>query len=223
MDVMEQFGRMDVMEQKEQKEQVPKMTVTRALVELKTLDKRINRAVAECDLVKVRLREHKWDVGQFTRQAQAAFQSATDLITRRDELKARILRSNARTKVAIGKDTYTVAEVIDKKQSLKYRESLLEKLRGQKAQADETFNVKNEEMKQKLDRLLEINFGKEGKSNAENVETISKSYFDTNKVELVDPVNIAKKIKDLEEHITEFDKEADLILSESNARTYIDL
>ena len=36
------------------------------------------------------------------------------------------------------------------------------------------------------DHLLEINFGKEAKINPDNVAAITKSYYETNKVELVD-------------------------------------
>ena len=199
----------------------PKMTVTRALVELKTLDKRISRAINECDLVKVRTRDQKWDVTEFSRQAQAAFQSASDLISRRDQLKAKILHSNAVTRVRIGEKEYTVAEVIDGKQSLRYKKTLLDRLRTQKSTADTLMTVRSEEVKQKLDRLLEINLGKDGKNNADNVSSISKAYYEANKVELVDPIAIGNKIKTLEEANTLFEQEADLILSESNARTYL--
>ena len=198
-----------------------KVTVTRALAELKTLEKRIVKAVADCEIVKVRRKGDKWDIQEFNRQAQGAYQSTVDLIARRDELKSKVLTSNSVTKVRIGKEDLTVAEVIDRKQAIKYKKSLLERLRTQRQYAQSTFDARTEELRVKLDHLLEVNFGKEGKSNPENVTAISKTYYDTNKVELVDSVNIAARIKDLEDEVTEFDKEADLVLSESNARNYI--
>lgn|SRR6478609_3544856 len=199
-----------------------KITVTRALAELKTLEKRITKSISECEVVKVRRKEDKWDVQEFNRQAQGNFQSAMDLLRRRDELKSRVLRSNAVTQVRIGKEVLTVAEVIDRKQAIKHKKCLLDKLRSQRQSCQSTYELRTEELRRKLDHLLEVNFGKEGKSNPDNVSAITKTYYDTNKVELVDPVNITAKIKELEEEITEFDKEADLVLSESNARTYIE-
>lgn len=198
-----------------------RMTVTRALAELKTLEKRITKSSNECEVIKVRRKEDKWDVQEFNRQAQSAYQSTIDLIARRDALKSLVLRSNADTIVRIGNTDYTVAQVIDKKQSIKYKKDLLSRLRMQRTTAQNTFDMRSEELRRKLDHLIEVNFGKEGKSNPENVSAITKTYFETNKVDLVDPVNISAKIKDLEDEITEFEKEADLILSESNARTYI--
>lgn len=199
-----------------------RMTVTRALAELKTLEKRITKSITDCEVIKVRRKEDKWDVQEFNRQAQGNYQSAVDLIRRRDELKSRILRSNAVTRVRIGKEVLTVAEVIDRKQAIKYKKTLLDRLRNQRQSNQSTYEIRTEELRRKLDHLLEVNFGKEGKSNPENVSAITKTYYDTNKVELVDPVNISAKIKDLEEEITEFDKEADLVLSESNARTLLE-
>lgn len=205
-----------IMEQEQQG-----ITVTRALAELKTLDKRIHKAVQDCDLVKVRRKEDKWDIQEYNRQAQGSYQSLEDLISRRDQLKRRVLASNAVTQVRIGKDVLTIAEVIDRKQSIEYKKRLLDKLRSQRQVAQSLYESRVEEVRRKLDNLLEVNFGKEGKSNPENVAAITKTYHDTHKVEIVDPLNVGMKIKSLEEEITEFDKEADLVLSESNARTYI--
>jgi len=201
--------------------QLSKMTVTRALAELKTLEKRISKSVTECEIVKVKRKEDKWDVQEFNRQAQSAYQSTIDLISRRDEIKRRVLMSNAVTKVRIGQEELTIAEVIDRKGAIKFKISLLERLRNQRANTRAVFDMRTEELRKKLDHLLEVNFGKEGKSNPENVSAISKTYYDTNKVEIVDSVNIDSKIKSLEDEITEFEKEADLVLSESNARTYL--
>ena len=74
------------------------MTITRALAELKTLDKRISKSTSvDFEVVKVRRKEDKWDVQEFNRKALASYQSAVDLITRRDQLKSKVLQSNAVT------------------------------------------------------------------------------------------------------------------------------
>ena len=195
--------------------------MTRALVELKTLEKRIQKAIQECNLLRVRSRGDKWDVQEFAREAQGNLQSAQDLIRRRDELKARIMESNASTKVTIGGREYTVTEVIDRKRNLALRESLLSVLRRQRQEQEALFERKQQDVRARLDRLIEIEFGKDVKSNADQVSNITKQYMESNKIDLIDPVGIQQKIKDLEEEITYFDKEADLILSESNAVTKI--
>ena len=126
-------------------------------------------------------------------------------------------------RVRIGEREFTIAEVIDRKQSMTYKKTLLERLRIQRSTTQALFETRQEELRRKLDHLLEVNFGKDGKSNAESVPSITKSFYESNKVELVDPTNISARIGELEEEITEFEKEADLVLSESNARTYIEI
>lgn len=200
-----------------------KMTVTRALAELKTLDRRINKAIADSEVIKVRRKEDKWDVQEFCRTAQGQYQSAVDLINRRNALKSKVLDSNAVTRVKIGEYTYTIAEIIDRKQSLQYKKTLLLKLRNSRTSCQNLYEAKTDELRRKLDHLLEVNFGKDGKSNAETVPSITKSFWESNKVEQVDPVNISARIKELEDEITEFEKEADLVLSEANARTYFEV
>src|ERR1044071_4886125 len=104
------------------------MTVARALVELKTLDKRITKATSSIELVKVRRKDDKWDVAEFSRKAQSDLQSLLDLIDRRDLLKRKVIQSNAVTQVTIEGREYSIAEVIDRKQTLRYRRALPEDL-----------------------------------------------------------------------------------------------
>lgn len=197
------------------------MTVARALVELKTLDKRIVKAIRECELIKVHKKDDKWDVNEFNRKASSQIQSALDLIARRDDLKTKVMQSNAVTKVQIGDRTYTVAEVIDRKQNLKYRTALLDHIRLQKVAALALNERLVEETRRKLDKLLETEFAKDIRSNVDNISSITKSYLESNRVNLLDPVNVASKIEALEDEILQFEKEADLLLAESNAVTRI--
>lgn len=200
-----------------------KITVTRVLAELKTIQNRISKNILNCEIIKVRRKEDKWDVQEFNRLAQSNYQSIVDLIKRRDYLKSRIIKSNATTIVWIGHEELTVAEVIDRKKFIQFKKDLLSNLRDQRHSAQLLYDSRTDELRKKLDHLLEVNFGKDGKSIPENIAAITKSFYDTNKVELIDPVNISTKIRDLEDETTEFDKEADLVLSESNAQTFIEL
>lgn len=198
------------------------ISVTRALVELKTLEKRINKSIQDCDIIKLRKREDNWDLDKFNKDSRAAYQSVTDLIERRNLIKSKILHSNAVTSVKIGVKEYTINEAIDRKNSLTYTRDFYNKLKEQQITVKDQFERKSEEVKQKLDRLIEINFAKE-KSNNSDISSISKAYYETNKIEIVDPINIDEKITKLSDEIVEFEKEVDLVLSESNAKTMLQL
>lgn len=198
-----------------------KMSVTRALVELKTLGKRIEKLTSEIDLLCVSWKGEKRDVAAWASRAQANYQKVSDLIKRRDVIKSQVLRSNSETTVTLGSRMHTVAEVIDLKQSIGFRRDLLNKMRLQRSNTNTHLELQQASVRQKLDKLLEIEFGKDTKSNVGNVATISESYLAANRVELKDPIGIDKEIEKLEEEIEYIDKEADLVLSEINAVTYI--
>ena len=199
------------------------MTVARALVELKVLDKRITKGTSTIELVKVRRKDDKWDVAEFSRKAQSDLQSLLDLIDRRDLLKRKVIQSNAVTQVTIEGRNYSIAEVIDRKQTLRYRRSLLEHLRLQRQAAKNLNERLMEEVRTKLHSLIEKDFAKDSRTSPDNISSIGKAYLQANQTELLDPVSIDKVLDRLEDDISAFEKEADLILSESNALTKIDI
>lgn len=198
-----------------------KISVTRALVELKTLGKRIDKLTGELDLLCVAWKGEKRDLEAWASKAKTTYQKVNDLIKRRDVIKSQVLKSNLETTVNLGSRMYTVAEVIDLKQSIGFRRGLLDNMRLQRSNTKSHLESQQAVVRQKLDKLLEIEFGKDTKSNVGNVATISESYLTANRVELKDPIGIDKEIEKLEEEIEYIDKEADLVLSEINAVTHV--
>ena len=108
------------------------MTIHAALAELKKLDQRINRAIRNGRFVGT-IKGQKWNEKvqntvetreEFKVTAKAAFDSATDLIKRRNEIKRAITLSNATTKTKVGEKEMTVAEAIEMKTSIEYKKHL---------------------------------------------------------------------------------------------------
>ena len=81
----------------------------------------------------------------------------------------------------------------------------------------------NAQMEIDLQKILEINFGKtsNSKTNSDDIENISKTYREHNKSEMLDGINVDKKIEELENLINIYKTEANFVLSESNAITKI--
>jgi len=81
------------------------MTVHRAMVELKTIDKRIAKKIenaAFCTSAKVNMKKlFGQPAEEFYRQAQSDFDSITGLINRAAAIKAAIPVSNAKTKIKV--------------------------------------------------------------------------------------------------------------------------
>lgn len=170
----------------------------------------------------VRKGDSRFSQQTFMDTAKSKFQSLGALVDRRDKLKSRIIQSNATTQVSLGHlGEFCVAEVIDLKQSVSYKQQILDTMRIQRKASQALFDKLEAEVRVKLDRLLEIEFGKDTKSNVGNVATITESYMASNRVELIDPVGIDSEIDVLAKEIEFLEKEADLVLSESNATTHI--
>jgi hypothetical protein len=201
------------------------ITITRALAELKLLDKRIVKKIETAEFVTLKSRRNAQQLNPelFANNSKAEFQSIQDLINRRNKIKNAIILSNATTKVKIGDNIMSVAEVIERKQSLGYYKSLFEKLKVNRESVKSHVERNNQQVEADLQKILELNFGKSstGKTNSDDIENISKAYRDSNKTEMLDPINIDQKIKDIEKIIDEFDRESNFVLSEANAMTKI--
>lgn len=190
------------------------ITITRALTELKTLDKRIQRAIQEGVFVSFEGQLHKPhpDVAD----AKSKYQQITDLIERRRKLKSLLTVSNATTKVTICEMEMTVAEAIEMKSSIKHKKTLLSTLKSQYASAVSEVERTNEYQRRQLQQRSQ------DKESGVPLDFFTE-YMKINGVQLKDPLNIKHRINELESFITEFESQVDHVLSEKNATTHIEI
>lgn len=203
------------------------MSIARALVELKTLGTRIEKLISEFNpvdlIVNSKLKSGK-SRDEFTNDAKSNFQKIKDLINHRDKIKSEIVKSNAQTKVLINSEEMTVAQAIEKKTSISYEKSFLSNMRSKLVRVRQNVDQLNQAAQDRLDRLLETTFSKDSsKVKSDELESVAKPFMIRNEATLVDPIGVEKVIQDLEERITNFEAEVDIILSESNARTVINI
>lgn len=203
------------------------MSLIRALDEVVLLDKRIAKKVSECTFLGVLSKKSRGGIvsnpEEFSHSAKADWQSVTDLIARRQRIKSAIILSNATTRVRVAGESLTVAEVIERKKSLALQRDLLQKLKSQREQSLRSLEQQNSAMEAELQKLLEIHFGKGGnsKTQASDIEDISRPFRENNQAKLLDPIGVDAKIRDIEAYIEEFERETKFTLSESNAMTKI--
>jgi len=201
------------------------MSVTQGLAELKLLDKRINKEITYVFWAQISTKKNKVDEVALKKIAQAEYQSYMDLVKRRDTIKRAIVLSNAQTPVSIGtgpkKWVGTVAEAIEHKSSLTYKKSLLAKMKACIASVDAEYEKATEAVEKRLDALLSSELGKDVKTNPETIAALTSSFMENNKVELVDPMDLKKMTKDLEDEIDSFESNVDWVLSEANGKTMI--
>jgi len=205
-----------------------KMTVHKALAELKVIGDRIDKAISQG--VYCKANKHSNDkingvsIEEFKSQIQGSWDKVNDLIKRRNAIKRATVFSNAVTKVKISDKEMTVAEAIEMKNSgVAYKKTLMNTLNHHYVSAIKTIDKENgETLAQKAENYVVGLFGsKEGKTNNDEVEKLRKDYVNNNSFEFIDPIRIKDKIDELEKEISKFETEIDSCLSVSNAITVI--
>lgn len=204
---------------------IVEMTVARGLVELKTLDARITRAIKNATFgdytVGGKTKSNFNSVEEIEKKAKADHQSIQDLISRRNNIKSAIVSSNAKAKVIVDNVEMTVAEAIERKTSIEYDKVLLLNMKRQYVDITSIVDDINDEVKNRLDNHLETLFGKEGKPSKQAVDDISKAFNRDNEAKFIDPISLKDKIDKLEESIENFEMEVDHALNESNVMNKI--
>lgn len=204
---------------------IERISISRGLVELKLLDKRISSTINGSDFISAFIGNNDTTINEMSKSdvhknIKAAYQSVTDLIKRRNLIKQRIVESNAKTMVTINRQTYTIAGAIERKSSIQYDKELLARIKERFATVTEYIIAHNGHVEDRLNMLLgEMVKGESNKS----IEQTSKVYHEMNDAKIFDPLKVEDKIEKLEEEIYIFELEVDTLLSESNAITMIEL
>ena len=204
-----------------------KITVTEGLNELKLFDARIQKLIQTTSLVGA-AKSKDPTVGTVTKEkfsatAKACDQAINDLIENRARLKAAIVASNAITRVKVGEVEMTVAEAIERKTAIKYEQAYLQQMKLAYEAASSRVLSMNAQVNAQIDKLLETAYGKDdAKKTQEVYDSIAKPYHAANDWSLVDPLNLADKIKALEAKIDDFLSHVDTALAVANATTVIE-
>lgn len=202
------------------------MSITRGLVELKLLDKRIGKSINDATFCSYQVgsngvKGYK-SVEEFNEDAKKKHQSVTALIKRREVIKSSIVESNAKTKIRIAGEEMTVADAIERRNhSISYEQQLLEKLRRDLNNAINNMEKENEEAKYRLEQQLQMMAGKEGKVKTEDTAATTEFFWKHNQANLIDPIEARAEIEKLSKKIDDFLAEVDFALSESNVVTKI--
>lgn len=204
------------------------MTIHKALCELKILDSRIKKAIEGSVFVfankHANAKVSGKSIGDYSTEVKAAYQSATDLIARRDAIKRAVILSNATTKVSVGGKEYTIAEAIEmKNHGIPTKQSLLNKLRVDSRRARKDADDNNGEILElRADEYIKNLYANADMKNlSDEVRKMRADFIAAQTMELVDPINIDAEMKRLEETISGFTVEIDAALSVSNALTEI--
>lgn len=205
------------------------MSVHKALCELKMLDKRIDSTISEAEFCRTNKHSNTIVNGvslkEYGEGVVSQYQSIVDLITRRDAIKRFVVASNAVAEVTIGGQKYTVADAVEmRRHGLSYKKMLLRTMTFQLKKARMEIEMKNgDPLTQAADKMVEVYYGRQTdvKAITEEMKATREKFIQDNTLDLLDPLHLEEKIKDLDRFISTFETEVDSALSVSNAVTEI--
>jgi hypothetical protein len=198
------------------------ISVTQALSEIKLLRSRISSGLEDVSFMMLKKkRSDLIDVDKFESHARAEYQSYNDLVARYQQLKSAIVKSNSVTLVKIAYKTYTVADAVEQKRSISFKEDLLKQMMKEHARVKEEFKTHQHNEHQRVERLLTIELGKHSKTDVDVIKSLTDALLAESRAEILDPLQLADKIAVLKKEIEEFKTTVDWILAESNGRTVI--
>ena len=206
------------------------MNIHQALVELKTLDKRIESAIQEGDWVVANKHSNGKisgiDLKDWVENVKSRHQKVTGLIARTEAIKRAVVNSNATTKVTIAGREYTVAEAIDmKNHGIERLRALVRRLNHDYTMAKSAADRANgAELERRADDYVRTMIGNtDVKGMTEEIKRLRDEFIKAQTMELVDPIGVLKQIEMLNEQINAFEINVDSALSVSNALTAIEV
>lgn len=215
-----------------------KMLVTQALDERTLLVKKISDKIERARFIDV-IRKNETKVldeqirkEEFVKQAKAAYQQIIDLIERYQKIDIAIVASNANTTINTSYGTFTIAGAISLRNRLRNKDEisntdfeldLCQKMEQEYYEYIELKDIKNRSLDQTAEQMRLSILGKENKYKEDKPLQIVEAYVKENTIELVDTLNLRKKIEEIKDRRNTLLNELETQIKVSNATTYIEL
>ena len=216
-----------------------KMLVTQALDERDLLVKKISDKIAKASFVDtIKPNEEKVyakriSKEEYAKEAEAAYQQIVDLIDRFQKIDAAIVDSNAKTEITTSYGTFTVAGAISLRSRLRglgayegeadFEGKLQDKLKSEYNERVRFCDMKNSQLQSTAEDMRLSILGRDAKTKDEKPLGVVEAYVKENTTELVDPLEVKKKLEALEEKRSTLLTELDTQIKVSNATTFIEV
>lgn len=216
-----------------------KMLITQALDERDLLVKKIKDKIEKASFVDtVKPNEEKVfgarvSRDEFAKDAESTYQQIQDLIGRYQKIDAAIVASNAQTKITTSYGEFTVAGAISLRNRLRKcgpfdENANFEKILQCKMEDDfhkmlELAENKNKQLQITAESMRLSILGKDSKVKDDKPLEVVDTYVRENTTELVDPLDVQKKISKLQEKQDTLLTELDTQIKVSNATTFIEI
>lgn len=216
-----------------------KMLVTQALDERDLLVKKILDKIEKASFVDTmkpnedKVYAKRIDKAEYAKEAEVAYQQINDLIDRFQKIDAAIVDSNAKTEVKTSYGIFTVAGAISLRSRLRGMDSyvgdadfegvLKDKLNDEYNERVRFCDMKNSQLQSTAETMRLSILGRDTKVKDDKPLGVVDAYVKENTTELVDPLDVKKKMELLEEKRNILLTELDTQIKVSNATTFIEV
>lgn len=197
-----------------------KMSITRALTELKLLDKRIEKQPYDKTVVQITRGNKPLNANVI--DLESFMQQKLDLMERRGKIKLAIMESNAKTVLPSG-DT-VLATIEYKNVAIEQLKSMLDFLKKEQYKRNTTITELKLENSNGLNKIYQDSTSNSTELTQELLEIIRDNFEKSNNIEHTSGKAVLDDvISDLESKIEDAESTLDFTLSESNATTFIEM
>ena len=216
-----------------------KMLVTQALDQRDLLVKKICDKIRKASFTETKkhneekVMERRVTQKEFEKEARSSYQQIIDLIHWYDKVDQAILRSNAETMIETSYGTMSIANALALRSRLNcsnaydsdsnFEGNLMMKLQEELNEKIRVMEQKNKGLQNTAETMRLSILGKDTKTKDETPLKVVDVYVQENTTELIDPLNVRKKIDELNERRETILNELDTKIKVSNATTFVEI
>ncbi|QZA70989.1 hypothetical protein AH06_217 [Erwinia phage AH06] len=205
------------------------MTISRALATVKSLNVRIKDIAVKQVLIiptagtgeMQSIINNDISVADAEELIKKNWSALNDMIKVRNDIRGKVIMSNATTKITLGDNEYTIVEALDFRNALPEKKQILATLQNNYNNTMKSYRQQGAMHDKRLGDVRSESLASGKKFDEAALKTFTDPVDMKMKPGLIDPLGITDVIEALQKEITDFELNVDYALSESNATTKI--
>lgn len=200
-----------------------KMSITRALAQVKLIESKLGKAFAGFDVeINGKLKYFpNFTAEQFEKEALVEVNSFDDLFKNRLKIKSAIARANIDTKISLLGTEYSIIELIDLKNSSRYKQNVYANFINNYNKCKTDVINQDVKIENEVSKQVEVANSNKTQVSKDLTTTLTETYKTLwgGKIVGLDINKISKEKEELDKLVAEID----MILSEINSKTEIEV
>lgn len=200
-----------------------KISLTRALAQVKLIESKLGKVFAGFDVeIGGKLKYFpNFTVEEFNKEVKASIDSFEDLFNNRLKIKSAIAKANIETTTEINGKVYSIIELIDLKNSSQYKKNILTNLINNYNKCRNDVAYQEKKIEAEVSKQVEMANSNKTQISKDLTTTLTETYTKmwAGKIVGLDITKIEKEKEELDNLLGEID----MLLSELNSKTEIEV